>query len=231
MASIDIIYNGMVLDQDSHTIGMKGCGREEFVFDVRVDGSLTVPNFNVVCEGPGVTLKKVGNNVYITIPENVSPKEKNFKLYFSHNMSPSVNRTVRISQPGKNYEVELRYPHRGSEPSEGLLFEADNLFDKDDPPSQAWRIYVGCEDGYCDFGVEQVEEYLSNSGTRIPYDGALSVVKTGNDMLTITSYGRISMYSDVEYRIKLYHKNDRTNKKTITIRYSSDPDSGLDFNE
>jgi hypothetical protein len=229
MATIEIKYNGTVLDQDSHTIELENCEKAEFVFDVVVDGSLTMPNYNVVTEGPGLVMKRVGNNVYVAVPDNFSPKGKNFKLYFSHNMFPSKNYTVYITQPGKVYEILMRYPHMVSEPSESLSFNADNLFDKNDPSSQVWRVYMECNEGYCDFGVEEIEEYISGGATRIPYDGGLSVVKTGNDILTITSYGRISMHDNVEYRIKVYHKNDRTAKKTITITYNSDTDSGFDF--
>jgi len=231
MATIVIKYSGKELGQDSHTFKNNDCGRAEFVFDVVVDGSLTVPNYNVASEGPGLVVQKVGNNVYASIPANVSPNEKHFKLCFSHNMFPSKNYTVYIVQPGKVYEAVLHYPHRFSEPSGSLTFDADNLFDKSDPGSQVWNVYVECPDGLRDFGVEEIEEYISGGATRIPYDGGLSVVKTGNDILTITSYGRISMHDNVEYRIKVYHRNDRRAKKTITIRYSSDADSGFDFGE
>lgn len=231
MATIVIKYSGKELGQDSYTFNSSDCGRAEFVFDVVVDGSLTTPNYNVVSEGPGMVVKKVGNNVYATIPANVSPNEKHFKLCFSHNMFQSRNYTVYIVQPGKAYEAVMHYPHRYSEPSDSLLFEADNLFDKSDPNSQTWNIYVECEGGLCDFDVEDIEEYILGGATRIPYDGGLSVAKAGSGLLTITSYGRISMHDSVEYRIKVYHRNDRRTKKTITIRYNSDADSGFDFGE
>lgn len=231
MASIEIIYNGKELEQTSCTFENSDCARAEFVFDVAVDNSLTIPNYNVVSEGPGMVVQRVGNNVYANIPENTSPKEKHFKLYFSHNMFPSKNYTVYIVQPGKVYELVMRYPHRYSEPNDSLVFEADNLFDKSDPKSQVWNVYIECEDGLRDFGVEDIEEYILGGETRIPYDGGLSVVKAGSGLLTITSYGRISMHDRVEYRIKVYHRNNRHAKKVITIRYNTDADSGLDFGE
>ena len=231
MASIEIRYKGVALDQDSHNIETESCNKADFVFDVVVDGSPTLPNYNVIYDGPSLILKRVGNNVYVTIPDNVSSKGKEFKIYFSHNMFPSKNYTVYISQPGKVYEILMRSPHTISEPADSLVFNAQNLFGKTDPNSESWRIHMTCDEGYNDFGVEEIEEYISDTGTRIPYDGGLSVVKTGNNMLTITNYGRISMHDNVDYVIKVYHKNDRNAKKTITIRYNTDTDSGFDFGE
>ena len=239
MATIEITYNGQTLDGDSHTIEAGGCVAEDFVFDVAVDGSLTVPNYNIEYDGPGIVVKRVCNNVYVTIPDNFSPKHRNFRVTFSHNMFPSKNYTVYITQSGKLYGVQLHYPGT-PEPIESLSFDAENLFDQGDPNSQVWEIHVDCDEGLNDFGVEDVEEYIvhpqqgnsvSETLTRIPYDGGLSVVKTGNSLLTITSYGRISMYDNVRYVISVYHKNDRSSRKTISITYKPDTSSGLGFGE
>jgi hypothetical protein len=107
-------------------------------------------------------------------------------------------------------------------------------------------IKVEATGGLNDFGIKPIKEYKYNLNDlkdrtyendipvkyQIPYDNGLIINKIGKMDIEIKNFGKISLYDQICYEMTIYHKNDPSKYKVITLEYKEeDTKKGFTFDD
>lgn len=191
-------------------------GYEQTILDgvVYVDGSDLVNHYRIEKNADWITIERVRNSVRVIFAKNDGYDSRSGVIAFYHNLDSTVSVSLVVTQAPCEYTISADVTD--------ILF--DTLLDQTDADSETCTVNVATTNGSCDFIVASVVEYIKkNEDDEIyyiaKYDKGLKIRKIGKTMLEITNHGKISLYYDNYYVIKLCHRNNPKSNVGITVRY------------
>lgn len=191
-------------------------GYEEAISNVTVyvDGSDLINHFHIECYDNWITIKRLRNEIEIVFAKNDGYDVRTGSIIFHHNLDSSVYVSFVINQAVCDYSISVDTDE----------IEFDNLLDSTDPVNEERTITVTTANGSCDFIVPSIIEYAKNEDDEnyfiVRYDKGLKLKKLSNSQLKIINYGKVSLYYDNYYVIKLCHRNNPKSNVQITVRYA-----------
>ena len=181
---------------------------------VYVDGSDLVNDFHIECYDNWITIKRLRNEIEIIFAKNDGYDVRTGFISFHHNLDSGVYVSFVINQAVCDYSISVDTDE----------IEFDNLLDSTDPVKEEHIITVTTTNGSCDFIIPSIVEYARNENNEnyfiTYYDKGLKLTKLSNSQLKITNYGKVSLYYDNYYVIKLCHRNNQKSNVQITVRYA-----------
>ena len=86
------------------------------------------------------------------------------------------------------------------------------------------------------YNLEELPQKIDNNDMgvkhQIPYDNGLIINKIGKMEVEIINFGKISLYNQICYEMTIYHKNDPSQYKVITLQYKQeDTQKGFTFDD
>lgn len=266
MSSLSININGTEYTEKFNTLNISSY---QTVFNgvVYVDGSELLNQFTVSCNEDWIEVKRVRNLVTMTIKENTRITERMATVIFTHNLDANIYVRLTIIQGCAEYNITAM----PLSVDEGIVTTVRedgciNIFfhtlldrycniDGVDKliNEESVTIKVSAIDGFEDFGVKAVTEFVRNAGKGVlvdvdenwpgsaedimadnykmaNYDGGLKIHKIDKQTLEITNYGKISLFDKVFYILKIYHVNNPNNMVEIHIGYiNSNENNGTGF--
>ena len=195
--------------------------------NVVVDGSDVLNHFNITCDDNWIEIRRIRNRVDILVQKNNSLDSRVGTVLFEHNLDFNTYISLSINQAASEYPIEIS--------TNAIRFK--NLLPQDsEQTSETVIVNVTTHNGICDFGIGPVVEYAKNDedGDKplyvVPYDNGIKLKKLNKEQLEITNYGKVSLYDENYYIVKLYHLNNPRNNVQITVEYIRDNnETGFDL--
>lgn len=213
MATLKVKIDGQEYSERTNFINI---GYEEAISNVTVcvDGSDLINHFHIECYDNWITIKRLRNEIEIVFAKNDGYDVRTGSITFHHNLDSSVYVSFVINQAVCDYSISVDTDE----------IEFDNLLDSTDPVNEERTITVTTANGSCDFIVPSIIEYAKNEDDEnyfiVKYDKGLKLKKLSNSQLKIINYGKVSLYYDNYYVIKLCHRNNPKSNVQITVRYA-----------
>lgn len=186
---------------------------------VYVDGSDLINHFHIECYDNWITIKRLRNEIEIVFAKNDGYDVRTGSITFHHNLDSSVYVSFIINQDVCDYSISV----------DTDVIEFDDLLDRMNEEQEIVKeeeriITVTTTNGSCDFIVPSIIEYAKNEDDEnyfiVRYDKGLKLKKLSNSQLKIINYGKVSLYYDNYYVIKLCHRNNPKSNVQITVRYA-----------
>ena len=192
--------------------------------NVVVGGSDVLNHFNITCDDNWIEIRRIRNRVDIIVQKNNSLDGRVGTVLFEHNLDFNTYISLSINQAASEYPIEIN--------TSTITFK--NLLQQNSDTSENVIVNVTTHNGICDFGIGPVVEYAKNDEDEdyyvVPYDNGIKLKKLNKEQLEITNYGKVSLYDENYYIIKLYHLNNPRNNVQITVEYIRDNnETGFDL--
>lgn len=221
MSKLQLIYDETLLPDAPVENIQLDCGRQEHHITVLVDGSDTINHFTMNVSDSWITVNRIRNSITVIVKENAGLFDRVGKLTFRHNMD--ANKVVEIVLMQKPQEYTISVQQDGEDVDEITFTTLMDAYDQD---SEEQIVDVVCEGGLEDYRIGKIYEYAkktpSDNYKMIPYDNGLKLTKIGNNILSITNFGKLSSFYDVYYNITLSHRNNYRSVRTLKVSYAAD---------
>ncbi len=193
--------------------------------NVVVDGSDVLNHFNITCDDNWIEIRRIRNRVDIIVQKNNSLDGRIGKVLFEHNLDFNTYISLSINQAASEYPIEISTN----------TIQFNNLLPQDsEQTSESVIVNVTPHNGICDFGIGPVVEYAKNDEDRdyyvVHYDNGIKLKKLNKRELEITNYGKVSLYNENYYIVKLYHLNNPRSNVQIKVEYvRNNNEAGFDL--
>lgn len=196
------------------------------VCTVVVDGSDVLNHFNITCDDNWIEIHRIRNRVDIIVQKNNSLDGRIGTILFEHNLDFNTYISLSINQATSEYPIEISTS----------TIQFNNLLPRDSETSESVIVNVTTQNGICDFGIGPVVEYAKNDEDGgnplyiVPYDNGIKLKKLSKTQLEITNYGKVSLYDENYYIVKLYHLNNPRSNVQIKVEYiRNNNEAGFDL--
>lgn len=213
MTSLKVNIDGQEYTQKTNFLNI---GYEQTIFNsvVYVDDSDLINHFHVECYYSWIYIKRLRNSVEIIFAKNDTCETRVGCITFHHNLDINTYVSFIVNQSPCDYSISVDVDE----------IQFDTLLDQTDENSEVYAVNVTTTNGSCDFIVPSIVEYAKNENDvdyfPIKYDNGLKLTKLSNSELSITNYGKVSLYYDNYYVINLCHRNNPKSNVQITVRYT-----------
>jgi hypothetical protein len=194
--------------------------------NVVVDGSDVLNHFNITCDDNWIEIHRIRNRVDIIVHKNNSLDGRIGTILFEHNLDFNTYISLSINQVASEYPIEISTS----------TIQFSNLLPRDSETSESVIVNVTTQNGICDFGIGPVVEYAKNDEDGdnplyvVPYDNGIKLKKLNKEQLEITNYGKVSLYDENYYIVKLYHLNNPRSNVQIKVEYvRNNNETGFDL--
>jgi len=224
MATLMVNINGQEYTDMSNFLSVS---YEQTILDCTVytDGSELVNHYRVECSDDWIELRRIRNVITIIVKKNDGYDARSGSISFYHNLDSSVNVSFVVIQSACEYSISV----------DENEIEFDTLLDKTDPNEEVAKITVTANNGTCDFIIPSIREYAKNDGDEdfylVKYDKGLKLEKIGNNKLQITNYGKVSLYDDNYYIIKICHRNNPKSNVDVKVVFVPNHTIGIAFDD
>lgn len=223
MASLSLSIGGEEYT-DKYSGVEVGYNMNILVCTVVVDGSDVLNHFNITCDDNWIEIRRIRNRVDIIVQKNNSLDGRIGTILFEHNLDFNAYISLSINQAASEYPIEIS--------TSTITF--NNLLPQGSETSETVIVKVTPHNGICDFGIGPVVEYAKNDEDRdyyvVPYDNGIKLKKLNKEQLEITNYGKVSLYDENYYIVKLYHLNNPRSNVQIKVEYiRNNNETGFDL--